>query len=307
MCDPIIDPEFASLMPRLSAEEKSILAEKINDEGMREPIITWRNIIIDGHNRYEICMAESLPFECKEMKFAGRSEVLRWMYRNQKGRRNMSESQTAMIAAKIETADKGSNQHVPRGAPSTQASVAKEFNISKNTLIRAKKVVALGSDELKEAVTDGHVTVNSAAMVAKLPKPEQIKLVRKGSSAVAAAAKFVSEKKPIPSFELPDATPFDEAQNCLKRVMGAIHHLCGDGNEKKPSESGKFIASHRQELESHVDALRKAMRSGKPYSQCPYCLGKDKRCEACLGGGWVPEIKYKSATAEEKARVKVEA
>ena len=46
----IIDPEFKELIPPLTAEEYSGLEQSIIAEGCREPIITWDNIIIDGHN-----------------------------------------------------------------------------------------------------------------------------------------------------------------------------------------------------------------------------------------------------------------
>ena len=50
-----IDDEFASLIPPLTADELSRLEQSIIKEGCREAIITWNNIIVDGHNRYHIC------------------------------------------------------------------------------------------------------------------------------------------------------------------------------------------------------------------------------------------------------------
>jgi hypothetical protein len=51
----IIDDHFQSLIPPLSAEEKAQLEENIKVEGCRDTLITWQGILLDGHNRFEIC------------------------------------------------------------------------------------------------------------------------------------------------------------------------------------------------------------------------------------------------------------
>ena len=58
-----IDTEFASLIPPLTADEFSRLEQSILAEGCREAIITWHNIIVDGHNRYRFCMTHHIPYQ----------------------------------------------------------------------------------------------------------------------------------------------------------------------------------------------------------------------------------------------------
>lgn len=43
-----------------------------------------------------------IKFEVREMEFADRTEALIWIYRNQRNRRNLKESQRAMLAARME-------------------------------------------------------------------------------------------------------------------------------------------------------------------------------------------------------------
>ena len=50
-----IDPEFKTLIRPLRKDEYLQLEVNLAVDGCREPIITWNNIIVDGHNRYEIC------------------------------------------------------------------------------------------------------------------------------------------------------------------------------------------------------------------------------------------------------------
>ena len=80
-----IDNEFASLISPLTEDEYSRLEKSIIAEGCREPIITWNSIIVDGHNRYKICTANSIAFQTVQKDFASRDKVMLWMIQNQLG------------------------------------------------------------------------------------------------------------------------------------------------------------------------------------------------------------------------------
>lgn len=56
-----IDPEFKTLIRPLRKDEYLQLEVNLTVDGCREPIITWNNIIIDGHNRYEISGSRETP------------------------------------------------------------------------------------------------------------------------------------------------------------------------------------------------------------------------------------------------------
>ena len=49
-----INPEFKALIPPLSSEEFAQLEANILEEGIRDDIVTWQGVIVDGHNRYAI-------------------------------------------------------------------------------------------------------------------------------------------------------------------------------------------------------------------------------------------------------------
>ena len=86
-----IDREFKDLIPPLSREEYLQLEENIINEGCRDPIVVWKECIVDGHNRYEICRRHKIPFRTTEMHFDSREEAILWICKNQLGRRNISE------------------------------------------------------------------------------------------------------------------------------------------------------------------------------------------------------------------------
>ena len=87
----IIDKEFKSLIPPLTQEEYSNLEESLLAEGCRDPIILWNDIIVDGHNRYEICSKLDIPFRIVYKGFSSRYEAISWICLNQLARRNISE------------------------------------------------------------------------------------------------------------------------------------------------------------------------------------------------------------------------
>lgn len=87
----IIDKEFRNLIRPLMKQEYLQLEANLLADGCRDPIITWQGIIIDGHNRYEICTRRRIPYKAAEMEFECREAVIAWICSNQLGRRNITE------------------------------------------------------------------------------------------------------------------------------------------------------------------------------------------------------------------------
>ena len=53
-----INEEFKNVMPPLTEEEYRGLEKSLLEEGCRDPLVVWGDILIDGHNRYEICLKQ---------------------------------------------------------------------------------------------------------------------------------------------------------------------------------------------------------------------------------------------------------
>ncbi len=96
----IIDSEFKAFIPPLTEAEASALEMSILAAGgAHTPIDTWRGVIVDGHNRYDICQRLGLPYQTREREFADRAAVKAWMFAHQIARRNLSVDQVVMLAA----------------------------------------------------------------------------------------------------------------------------------------------------------------------------------------------------------------
>ena len=102
----IIDQEFKSLIPVLSPEEKSQLENNLISEGCRDPLVIWKgyNILLDGHNRYEICVKNGINYELIEIELPNREEAHLWMMRNQLGRRNLQPEALSYFRGKLQAA-----------------------------------------------------------------------------------------------------------------------------------------------------------------------------------------------------------
>lgn len=97
-----INKKFRELIPPLDNDEFERLEKSIIDEGCRDPLIISNGVIIDGHNRYDICIKHGFSFKTKEKKFKNNDEKIIWIINNQLARRNISKYDRARLALKQE-------------------------------------------------------------------------------------------------------------------------------------------------------------------------------------------------------------
>jgi len=98
----LINEKFKDLIPALTTDEFNFLSESIKKDGVREPILTWQGVIIDGHNRYAICQKHNIPFITKELEFADENDAVIFIIKNQLGRRNLTDFNRANLALQLE-------------------------------------------------------------------------------------------------------------------------------------------------------------------------------------------------------------
>ena len=183
---------FADLIPPLSIEERGELENSIMDEGCRDAICVWNGVIVDGHNRYEICKRRKRAFRVKEMSFDNDEAAVAWIIRNQFGRRNLTAMQRAELALKLKEAvaaeakkrqvsqlKKGAEKPVvqksaQRESGKTRDELAKMAGVSHDTIAKVEKIVAEAEPEVVEATRKGEMSINAAyKTVAPTPAPKK--------------------------------------------------------------------------------------------------------------------------------------
>ena len=161
----------------------------------------WPHILIDGHNRYEICTRLGLPFEVVVQEFDSREDVIVWMVDNQRGRRNLNDFQRtelqlkkkSAIAAKAK-ANQGTRTDISANSPEsidTRKEIATAAGVGENTVSKVERIQETAAPELVAALRASKISINAAADVATLPKEEQAVLVARGTKEILQAAKEI--------------------------------------------------------------------------------------------------------------------
>jgi hypothetical protein len=185
-----IDAEFQNLIPAISDDErKQLEANILADGGVRDPLTLWLRsdddlVILDGHNRFEICQRLKLPFPCHEVEFDTRDEAADWIDKNQLGRRNLDARQMSLLRGRRY------NRTKKPGRPSEQPgqnvrvsaeSLAAEHGVNEKTIRRdgefAEAVEALGIEReivAGEIAAPKHEIVAAAKTLPDKPTPELV-------------------------------------------------------------------------------------------------------------------------------------
>jgi hypothetical protein len=97
----LIDEEFHAVMPDCDAELRAAMEQSILKHGVINPLDVWGNIILDGHERYFICLRLGLPFEVCQRSFENRDAALIFIYESQLMRKNYTPEELERINSSL--------------------------------------------------------------------------------------------------------------------------------------------------------------------------------------------------------------
>ncbi len=267
----IIDPEFRDKIPPLTEDEFTLLEENILTDGaVFSPLIVWDNIILDGHNRYEIIQRHpELTYAVHKVSFANRYEAISWICKHQLGRRNLTPQQKKYLIGQRYEAEKQAdafhgNQHTLSGESGadkkcphqnsrhvTQSRIAKETNTSAS-YVREAGTFAKGVDAAEEAlpgikqeILTGTIkpTASAVAAVAKADPEERLRL-----AADLKKSKDDKGKKPRPAYHKAPPTTSRKAE--MQRIAEISAEMERD---KAPSTEENVLCSLDGEIVSFME------------------------------------------------------
>ena len=214
-----IKPELKALIPPLAEDERKQLEQNLIADGCREPLVVWQHhketawckdcekeqpcslgdgnvecdvcqygvgpwpdsILIDGHNRLEICDRNGIKYEVTHKHFDSEVDVRIWMRENQMGRRNLimawrvhlhleNEKDRLLVEGdakyratvgrpRKEKSLLQNNNDLPKH--NTQKEVAKAAGVSPGTVAQAEQVKK-NAPELWEKAKQGDVSISAA-------------------------------------------------------------------------------------------------------------------------------------------------
>lgn len=208
-----IDKEFQNLLRPLTAEEFKSLEDSIKQDGCLRPVELWNGYIVDGHNRYSICMKNDIPFEQVDVtdKFETKSDVMKWIVQNQRARqtgRQLSKSELVQMALAVE-------KQVAVEAKENQLSGLKQNTVSSNLKKREEPIVS--AKKAAESIGVSENTYRDMKLVAEKGSEEQIERMNKGGRGNAPSAIAKEIKQSDVTKKTPKSKPLEPAEDFLVR------------------------------------------------------------------------------------------
>lgn len=211
-----IDKEFKKLIPPIDYEEFSGLEESLKKEGCRDPLITWNNILLDGHNRYKVCRAYNIEFKTKELNFESREKAILWIINNQLGRRNI----ISFDRINLEFTKKSliTGKSVSLMTRDMRKEIAKSTGTSEGLIAQVKRIHEVLSpveiQEVREKINKNKETIGSIyRKIINKEKEEKRKELRKEK---------ISKSKIKPKLEILEGDFFEKIKS-IKREYNLIY------------------------------------------------------------------------------------
>jgi 16S rRNA G966 N2-methylase RsmD len=158
----------ADIFPMLPEQELLMLSEDIKANGLKQPIWTSDEMILDGRNRYRACKIARVDPAFKEFKGG---DPLAFVLSLNLHRRHLNESQRAGVAAKIANmtkSDGGKLSKTNKNQASanlpmlvSQPKAAEMLNVGER-IVRSYKAVERDAPELTKRIDAGEITVHEA-------------------------------------------------------------------------------------------------------------------------------------------------
>lgn len=204
---PKIDPEIKSLLRPLRESEYLALEENIQQHGCNDAVILWKekNVILDGHNRVEICRRLKKPYRTKSKAFKDKHAAQVFVLAHQAARRNLSGDEISIIRGHryeveklTEGRPRGNGKLAQNEQVSTAEKLAEEYGVSRETIKRDAEfakgihVISLASDdETAEAVVQRDLRIPKGVIREIGKEKDKNKAAKKAKKIVTDAQKGI--------------------------------------------------------------------------------------------------------------------
>ena len=178
---PTILPELAELLPPLSGEQLAALEKDILQNGCYAPIIVNEDlVVVDGHNRQQICTRHDLPYKMAVFAFDDLLEAKQWALDTQKGRRNLDKWELGKIALKLRPeiearakANQGARTDLSATLPEgsapvdTRKKLAASVGLGERTMGKVMQIDEHAPAAVKEALDKKELSVNQGYQITR--------------------------------------------------------------------------------------------------------------------------------------------
>ena len=152
----------ANLFPMLPDSELRALADDIKANGLQQPVVMFGAHLLDGRNRWRACELAGVDVKLRDWQ-GTQEQALRYVISLNLRRRHLDESQRAMVADRVATMGEGRPKSTAEISAVSQTAAAEMLNVSRESVVMARKVQEKGSAELAAAVDAGEIAMSASA------------------------------------------------------------------------------------------------------------------------------------------------
>lgn len=183
----------ADAFPKMGDEEFAALKADIQAHGQHDPVLVYRDEVLDGRHRYRACTElgiEPATLVVDDHDIGG--DPFDYVWSCNFHRRHLTTSQRAMVAVSLKRArEADAKRRQEAGTLASKdakgksaAAAARSVKVSQATVERATKVADQGAPEVVDAVKEGKLTVGAAEKIVKksATKEEQLSELKKATA-----------------------------------------------------------------------------------------------------------------------------
>lgn len=250
---------LSAAFPSMPDSEMDSLVEDIKKHGLREPVIVFDGMVLDGWHRYRAC--EAAGKKCVTQKFEGGDPVAFVLSRNLHRRHLTGSQRASAVVSATNWRPLGDQSRSVPGTDRTTAEMAKEAEVSASTIEHAKAAHQAG---LGDAVREGVVSAKAAAEVAKLSPKKREKAVEAIERGEKPQGTKPEKKKDFEALYTKAVEERDEAREGLVEITQTARELEDRLSAlecKDPDEQQKEILrlkQHAAKLEAEISRLTRA-------------------------------------------------
>jgi hypothetical protein len=146
------------------------LTVSIRTHGLLDEIVRYQGKTLDGVARFAACIEAGIPPRFRDFDPTVEGDPIDFVLQKNLFRRQLNDSQLAIIAARLATAKIGDNQYRKQGT--TIVAASQRVGVHPKMVERAKRILEKSS-VAAEAVANLRITLGVAGKLAELPPAQQ--------------------------------------------------------------------------------------------------------------------------------------
>ncbi|MFD2755825.1 plasmid replication/partition related protein [Comamonas terrae] len=277
-----IDEGLKAYIDPLTPDEHEALERSILAEGCRDALVLWGDLLIDGHNRYGICIKHGLPFNTVQAtQFKNMDDVHLWMIDQHLGRRSVSDFQRGVLALRKREIIAARRAEAAAAVQAAKAEAAEAANgeeapwegdtdpVVAKALASVAKVPDEALDTREALARAARLSAGQVKMIETIQEkaaPEVVAAVKAGELSLNAAA--VVATLPVEEQQAVAAEGAEGLKQAAKRVRdarkkpkAAKETEAGDEQAAAPAASPEELQARVAELEAENERLRQQVKA----------------------------------------------